>query len=504
LAVLVRLALALAIGLSPGQPASAQVAEAFDCTLAGFEVASPAGVTCGWLTLPEDHADAASGRGIKVAVVVVRASGPDRRADPIVFLNGGPGAAIVESTALLAQTAFARDVLTRDLVVIDQRGTGLSQPRLDCPEISAYVRHSLQQPHDHAVVAERYFEQTGVCLDRLQAQDINLARYTSAQSAADVVDVARALGYSSVNLYGLSYGTRLALTIVRDFGVSGIVRSAALGGVYGPDANALQVPVGLAERLERVFDACAADAPCNQTYGDLRRVLVDLLASLRSADVAVEVPDPTTGMLLRGQADDVALLEGLLDALGSSDGIASLPARLTATARGDSTLLVDGLRARLIEADSVAWGMNIAVQCQEELLLIDDDEQRAVAAAVRPGFEGFALRFPESSPLLPGFCVRQGLLPRPTFEAAPVSSATVPVLAISGAFDPFTPPEWAERATARFARRSLVTLPAAGHDTALAGLCPVELVSRFLDNPDQTVPAACIDPPRFVGVDKLD
>ena len=131
----------------------------------------------------------------------------------------------------------------------------------------------------------------------------------------------------------------------------------------------------------------------------------------------------------------------------------------------------------------MAWGMNAAVQCQDEFLLLSDDEQAAVRAAIRPGYEGLALRFPESSVAFPAWCAQQGFSPRPDSEKQPVSSDSVPVLAVSGLFDPFTPPEWADRATATFATRHLIVLPDAGHDTALAGECPIHVVSAFIDNP---------------------
>src|SRR4051812_32783519 len=115
-----------------------------------------------------------------------------------------------------------------------------------------------------------------------------MRRSTRRPATADVVAVVRALGYTQVNLYGLLYGARLALTVIRDFGQTGLVRSAVLGGVYGPEANALQVPVGLAERLEQLFATCAADPSCNAQYDDLRRTLRDLLAMRADRSLLLE------------------------------------------------------------------------------------------------------------------------------------------------------------------------------------------------------------------------
>jgi pimeloyl-ACP methyl ester carboxylesterase len=168
---------------------------------------------------------------------------------------------------------------------------------------------------------------------------------------------------------------------------------------------------------------------------------------------------------LLARPQKTANLEGLLDALGSTDGISNVP-RLVA-----------------------------AVQCQEEFLLISPREQAADAAAVRPGYEGPALRFPESSSAMPGWCAERGFAARPEYQTAAVTSDSVPVLAISGQFYPFTPPEWADRATAGFATRYLVTLRNAGHDSALRSTCPIGIVAAFTGEPGRSPDAACAEEP---------
>jgi pimeloyl-ACP methyl ester carboxylesterase len=471
-----RLVLALAIVLVALPVARAQdVLAPFDCTRAGFPPDTPPSIaTCGWVTLPEDAAYPESGRTVRIAVAVARATSTPGSEAPIVFLQGGPGEPIVKDTAALAQIAFGDAARTRDVVVIDQRGTGLSEPNLSCGEIEAFS-------HDAgtAVLADDAYEAAFLsaltaCIDRLRdSGQVDFSTYTSAQNAADVIAVLHTLGHHQLNLYGLSYGARLALTIIRDFGSTGEIRSAVLGGVYGPEADALQVPVGLSERLDLLFDACAADASCNAAYGDLRADLQALL----------------------GGSQRTALLEALLDALGSTDGISNVPKLIWAAAHGDDGLVMNGLNARQQELDGLAWGMNAAVQCQEEFLLISPEEQAADAAAVRPGYEGLALRFPESSSALPRWCAAQNFAARPEFENAPVSSDSVPVLAISGRFDPFTPPEWADRATAGFATRHLVTLQSAGHDTALASACAIGIVAAFIADPDRAPDSDCANEP---------
>jgi len=212
------------------------------------------------------------------------------------------------------------------------------------------------------------------------------------------------------------------------------------------------------ERLDLLFDACAADASCNTAFGDLR------------ADLKLELEGPQR----------IAVLEGLLDALGNTDGISKVPKLVAGAAHGDQALATNGLNARVQELQSFAWGMNAAVECQEEFLLLSAEQVAADAAAVRPGFQDLALRFPESSPALVPGCAEHNFTAVPSTTMTPVSSDAVPVLAISGRFDPCTPREWAERATAGFASRDLVTLENAGHDSALSSECPIGIVARSL------------------------
>jgi pimeloyl-ACP methyl ester carboxylesterase len=466
--------------------------ERFDCQQAGFTGKEPWQGVCGWLTVPEDHFDPTNRNTIKLAVAVVRSPAKNPAADPIVYLEGGPGAAAVANTNILTTELFAADVAQRDIVMIDQRGVGRSQPRLNCPEVSSFALTGLDQPRSDAAYMQSYLAALRGCVDRLQRQGVNLAAYTSAQSAADVVAVSQALGYRQINLYGLSYGSRLALTLIRDAGKSGYIRSAAIGGVYGPEANALEFPIILLERLEILFDTCAEAAACNAAYPDLRTRTFALLARLNAQPVSIEVPIGRGEATRRTIANANTLLMGLFGALLNTGSIEQIPAKLAAAMQGDTTLLVEGVQWQIWQLLLFDWGMNTAVQCQEEFLLVTPVQRSAVMANIPPIATGFTLRFPESSPLLIDFCRQLGFQPRPSLENEPVGS-DVPLLVISGRYDPFTPPTWADRATAGFQNRYIYTLPAAGHDSASAGTCPKSIVSAFFATPTQTPDTRCLE-----------
>ncbi|MBN2393611.1 MAG: alpha/beta fold hydrolase, partial [Anaerolineae bacterium] len=199
----------------------------FEQTQCPFDVPLDAQVDCGFVFVREERGGTDPNDVIRLAIAVYHSTSADPLSDPVIFLQGGPGSGAVEDIVYAYDTLIAPILAERDFIVFDQRGTGLSQPLLDCPEYSRLVERQLRQgffigDEDPA----RYTAALLNCRDQLTLRGANLAAYTSAASAADVNDIVTVLGYDQVNLYGASYGTRLAQTVMRDF--PGIVRSAVL------------------------------------------------------------------------------------------------------------------------------------------------------------------------------------------------------------------------------------------------------------------------------------
>jgi pimeloyl-ACP methyl ester carboxylesterase len=461
--------------------------ERFDCPASRGPVDTSAAV-CGWLTVPEDHAHPENGRTVQVAVAVVPATGPGRRGDPIVYLQGGPGGPAVESFGGWA--ALLRPLLAeRDLVVIDQRGVGLSRPRLDCPEVVPYALGALARGASDDEYIDGYFDTLGGCIERLREAGVNLAAYTSAQSAADTAAALRALGYREANLFGISYGARQVLTVARDFGVSGLVRSAIIGGVYGPEANALEIPLNFVEAAGKLFEDCALQPACNAAYPDLRARWDLYVDGLNRQPVTVELG--MGQMSARIPADASVAYAALFSALVGSEGVVQLPRLLDAAFKGDTSFLRRGVFAVIGELGGMDWGLNTAVQCGEEFPLVTAAESSAVAAQTPPAMHGFALRFPESTPRLLPFCSSLGLPAPDPRENEPVRS-DVPFLVINGNLDPFTPPSWGARSTALMRTRYLYVLGSAGHDSALANDCALALGAAFVADPGRAPDMSCL------------
>lgn len=236
-------------------PAHAQNTRAFEPARCPLPIPHDTVVDCGYLTVPERHENP-DGQQIELAVAIVRATDPNPHPDPVLYLEGGPG-----GSALWGLEGWlGLDLLkSRDLILLDQRGTGYSIPGLFC---DAYE-------YDFDPETVEIIEYETACAEALTDDGIDLGAYNSAQSAQDVALLVEALGYDQVNLYGISYGTRLALTVLRD--EPQIVRAAILDSPYPPniDAYEMQALNGF-NAIEAMFAGCKADVSCALAFPDLR------------------------------------------------------------------------------------------------------------------------------------------------------------------------------------------------------------------------------------------
>lgn len=276
-------------------PAGAAIASApvFRASPCPAEVFPPTVVVdCGTVAVPESRAQP-HGRTIRVAAAIVRAPASRAKREPIVFLDGGPSFGAIASFALDYYFAGASYIEDRDVVLVDTRGTGLSQPRLGCPELD---QASVASGYSKPFVDSSYVEDTGAalaaCRDRLTRAGIDLSAYNSAESAADLDDLRRALGYRRSNLVAFSADGVLGLTYMR-LHPDGI-RSAIIDSGQSPQHLAdLDYLRGNTEQLERVFAGCAASAACNATYPNIRALFFDLVHRLQKHPAVISIPPST-------------------------------------------------------------------------------------------------------------------------------------------------------------------------------------------------------------------
>ena len=299
-------------------------------------------VECGYLVVPEDRADPQT-RSIRLAVAIFRNPTKPVKPDPIVYLSGGPGGSALE----FAYLAYAQQVepffaAQRDIILFDQRGVGLSKPALDCPAASALDLQLLDPEKDGKVLSPQ--EQADLMLQAMLAcaKDLSgaakLSAYNSVANAADVNDLRLALGYDQVNLWGISYGTRLAVEVMRDYAQG--VRSVVLDSVYPPDVDLVaEEPANTMRVFTTLFDGCAADKACNAAYPDLRKTFFDLAAALTKNPAKLTATDPLTSKTYPVLLNGDTLIGTAFQMFYDSDMIPALPQIIYQAKAGDYSQL---------------------------------------------------------------------------------------------------------------------------------------------------------------------
>jgi len=432
----------------------------------------PFGVTveCGHVTVPEDPADP-DGTALTLAVARFFSDEEQVEDDPVVYLEGGPGGDALATVSGLFE-AFSHLLRARDLVVFDQRGTGHSRPRLDCPELDTMTVAVGTSDTDAALAA------LAACQERLVGEGVDLDAYTSARNAADVDRVREALGYERWNLYGISYGTRLALTVLRDFPDG--VRSAILDGVLPLELEIFATAGASAQRsFEQVFELCASQAACAEAYPDPMQQLAVTVAAMNEtpAELALEGGDTLT---ITGDM----VLNTLFLLLYDAESIPYVPALIDLIAGGDLSLF-ELILTDTGEAASVALGMYLSVICGEDAPFSSREAVIAAASTLEPLFLPFV------DPLIFDECAVWDVAAAAAIEDEAVVSA-VPTLLVSGTFDPVTPPENADLVAASLLDADHVVLPYESHGASTCA-CGNALVDRFLAAPGDPVDHPCVD-----------
>src|SRR5258708_1439192 len=344
-------------------------------------------VECGYLVVPENRSKADSPT-IRVAVAVFKAPAPKPLPDPVIYLDGGPGGHTLESAVASYNFVFQAFGAKRDFIMFDQRGVGLSMPNLDCPESTAAWYDNIDKPItfkermdlDHKALVE--------CHARLVKEGIDLSAYNSAENAADVNDLLHVLGYKQWNLYGISYGTRLALTVMRDFPDG--IRSVILDSTVPLQVDMYAKLPGNADRAFQVFfQGCLKEPICNAAYPELDKVFYSLIDKLNTTPVTIHARQRAgSNTTVRNvKIDGDLLIQMLYNALYSTSQIIQLPRIIWQAHDGDFSLLEQAFGGRVVDTEFESTGMYYSVQCSEEISF-DDQTALSVATKTFPKMEG--------------------------------------------------------------------------------------------------------------------
>ena len=434
--------------------------ELADCRLDGVSV--PA--RCGSLTVFEDRS-AGSGRTLDLEIVVVPAVSDNAQPDPLFFLAGGPGQA---ATELAGPTLplFADVRRSRDLVFVDQRGTGGSG-RMRCA--------FFEGASDEEAVGES-LQIDALPLDELQEclAEVETAadprQYTTPIAMDDLDDVRGALGYERINLYGGSYGTRAALVYMRRHPER--VRTAVLDGLA---PVAMRLPSNMnadAHRaLDRLFADCEADPGCREAFPDLPRTFAAVLEELETDPRRLDTIHPRTGEPFSLEVSALGFAGGLRAALYSTTLSSLVPWTVVRAAGGDFAPFLAQLTPLVETGEAINLGMFLSVICAEDVSRLPAGEAERLAG------EGTLGRL--SMEVTAGACTVWPAADLPESYFEPVRS-DVPTLLLSGDLDPVTPPHWAEAVLDGLSDARHVVAPGVGHGVLPRG-CTRDVVAEFIE-----------------------
>lgn len=443
------------------------------------------GFTCGYVVVPEEH-DNPGGVTIRIPVAILSASGSDPKQDPLFVAQGGPGGSAFEIFPYrLQRTVISAE---RDVVIFNQRGTPGADPELMCTETLEGMDELVSLPYDEATALSLVLLRE--CYQRLESQGVNLSAYNSLESAQDVIAIREALGYEDYNFYGVSYGTLLALHLMR-MQPEGL-RSVILDGVLPPDLNfILNVPQNENRIYDELFHYCAEDAECQIDYPDLEERLFHLVELLDENPVILKLTDPETGDMARARLDGKGLLEFLFQFFYLEDSYALFPYLVSAIERGDY-LVVETIWSLIAYDRSFSEGMYYSVICAEDA---DFHPDEAPLSGLRPQITA---RVKDDLQAYLDACAfwQVELLPSSVDEAV---KSDVPSLLLSGQFDPITPPSFATRAAESLPNAFNIVDPVGSHGVAFTDDCMNAIIQDFLNNPDKAPDVACLESPDRLG-----
>ncbi|MCG9892988.1 MAG: alpha/beta hydrolase [Thermosynechococcaceae cyanobacterium MS004] len=447
---------------------------------------------CGYVTVPEQHAQP-QGRTIQLAVVRTRSTSKTPAADPLFVENGGPGSTTIGTFTDQVLPAFpelSALLKSRDLIFMEERGTKYAKPFLSCPEINA---------HNIAVAKgeKEYTDSSWIraCNDRFKQKGINPNAFNTRENAADVYFVAETLGYPQFNYYGVSYGALLGQYVIAQADKhKAKLRSVIIDGVIRPDIDFnLATSHTISYALRNLFHACAQDQQCSSSYPNLERKFLAIIDQLNQKPRPITLTIPSSKKTIATKLDGNTFLNGIAPYLyrpysGETARGSDLPKQIQAASQGNFGWITKNL-SEALESDE-AKEMYHTVLCA-----------RAKSLQVTP-----SQVLPSPYPQLLPFGIREGEAVTKACDTLQVElkppfiyeNPEIPTLVLNGAYDPVTPQPYGEAVAKNLKTAYVYTFPGVGHGALMvpknmpAGDCATQIAADFLANPKQTPNSSCL------------
>ena len=448
------------------------------CDLPGIPPQLRPRLRCGTVSVPRDYTNPSSG-SYKLALVAIQSLRHPSLPDPVVYISGGPGGPL---TIFAGHQAAAPYAPQRDLILVDQRGTGRSEPSL-CPDRNNELLDAdiaVLGQHSKDALAKRRAAYAA-CRGEAVAHGIDVRDFGTRVTAEDYEWVRRALGIDRWNVYGESYGTTVAMTLVALHPQH--VRSVVLDSVYPPDPVPARSTLATAAR-DAFFAYCAHDERCAATVSDLAGTYRQTLDQLTSAPLAVTVPPE-----MHQTGNRVLLTASLFQALINNliyypTYYPRLPRLIAAVHDGNSEALAAILGSVLAAFQQLNWALNVAVECRDRPHLhepLPAGAQILGSAPLNDICESWSDVGP--APLVP-------------------TGSSVPTLVLAGEFDPVAGPTLSHHVARLIGDNARwIEFPRVGHNVRAFSACGARIASDFIDNPTRPIDASCVSeaaPIRFL------
>lgn len=479
------------------------------CPFKGNVDYDPAHVSCGLLEVPENR-EKSRGRKLNLHYVKIHARKPDKwdhdekgdwekRDDPIIYLTGGPGAAVTNYVKRFVGHGV-RDV--RDLYILEQRGIGASG---DFCLLFNNIDPAASNTSDYAAYQQSSLDKIETCFAQAKASRVDLSAYNTIENARDVKALRRALGFEKWNVWGISYGSILGQAYLKE-DPDGIL-AAVIDAIVPLDPNITFHGIGrhFQRSLDILKEACDADAACAKDFPTFIDDLKSAIVSSWETPIEVEnAIDPE--YFPSGKAWFFADIVGgaTFTQLYEQDNYPALPAFITAFAQAVEDR--DQEAFNILTAGGggsgffgISQGMYNAIQCNDGWInqlkqAIESDYAANPELAILNGDPGLIDDLAQ-------ICKRYGMTPRDPAQYAPVQT-DIRTLVVEGAMDPITPPPFAEAIMPGFENGTYVEFAFAGHGPTRSVECAGEFLTKFYDDPNGELDLSCpesMEAPKFLG-----
>lgn len=440
--------------------------------------------TFGYLEVLENRNDPAGNR-LKLPVYIFKSRNASSKPDPIIYTVGGPGYSTMRSAQYMRSYQYLDD---RDFILIEQRGTQYSQPSLDCPEWSeaVYLANlpSSTEDNSDSLFAQATFE----CKERLLKNGIDLNSYNTNEIAADIEDLRKALGLKTYNLLTISYSTKIAQVLLRDY--PSAIRSVVMDSPLPLEVNYDEESVGnLLDVVEDLLTDCEADQECATAFPGVKKRFFNYLREKTENPLVVEVENPTSKKMetfyLKGE-DLITVFTS-----SSTNNVASVPLEIEKILSGNLSSVKEQLVYLLDKPTTfsgIGIGMRLSVWCAEEYPFTSPSKIESEKSA-HPAVKGLSPAVFKDE-----VCKIWAVKKVAAIENEPVKS-NVPVLLTSGEYDNETPVKWAAAMKKNFPNSHHLIFKGWKHTvtTNWSNPCAMEAANQFFNNPKEKPNPACFE-----------